>query len=141
MGYSDQKYQTRSLVMVAQAVTFSTSTGAGTASNSLGLPAGSYFPPAVRRSKISAIRVIPTTIINASATAAVMSFTNGTNTFATVTLTTSTQGQVLSATMTDANSTFTAGAQPSANVIGTFTASGGNVGIYDIYFEDQELPA
>lgn len=139
MGYSDPKFYSRPLVQVGQALSFSTFTGAGTASNSIGLPAGSYLPAFVRRTQINAIRVIPTTIPNAAATALVMSFLNGTSTFATVTLTTAAAGTALSATVTAANAVFAVGGQPTCNIIGTSTASGANVGVYDIYFEDQEL--
>lgn len=140
MGYSDQKYYARPLISVLMGQSMGTSTGAGTASNSLAQPAGAPLPSFTNRTKINAVTVIPTVAPNANATALVMSFLNGTSTFATVTLTTATAGQVLTGVMTPANAVFAAAGQPTFNLIGTFTASGGTAGAYTVLFEQQELP-
>lgn len=142
MGYSDQKYQARPLVLVgAGAVDMGTSTGAGTASNSLASPTANPLPAFNRRTQINAIKVEVIAAPNAAATALVMGFLNGTGTFGSVTLTTATAGQILSGVMTAGNAIFAAAGQPTYNVIGTFTASGGTAGKYAIQFEQQELPA
>lgn len=138
MGYSDQKFYARPLVKEAS-INFGTSTGAGTASNSLGIPAGTYLPKFIKRTQVKNVRVACTTIPNASATAVVISLLNGTNTFAAITVTTATQGQFLDGVMTASNAVFAAGGAVTGNIIGTFTASGGNAGVYDVYFEEQEL--
>lgn len=140
MGYSDQKFYARPLINIVPSADFGTSTGVGTASNTLASPAANPLPTFARRTTVGNIRVQCLAAPNVNATALVMSFLNGTATFATVTLTTATAGQTLSGVMTAPNSTFTAGGQPTYGVIGTFTASGGTAGKWEIYFEQQELP-
>jgi hypothetical protein len=140
MGYSDQKFYSRPLGYVAIA-DMGTATATGTASNSLAQPTASPLPAFARRTAIGNIQVLVIAAPNASATVQVLSFLNGTNTFATVTVTTATASQVLSAVMTASNATFAAGGQPTYNLIGTFTASGGTGGKYEILFEQQELPS
>jgi hypothetical protein len=138
MGYSDAKFQSRALIPVKFAASLGTATGAGTASNSLALST-TYLPKFTRRTQVNKVRVIVTTIPDAAATAVTMTFKNGTSTFATVTLTTATAGQVLDGSVTAANAVFAADGQPTIGLIGTFTASGAAAGAYDIFFEEQEL--
>jgi hypothetical protein len=139
MGYSDQKFYSRGLFRVSNAVSFGTSTGAGTASNSV--TSGINFPKFTRRTQVNKIRVICTTIPNVSSTALNLVFLNGTNTFGAIAVTTATTSQVLDATMTAANAIFAADSQPTASAQGTATVSGAANGSYDIYFEEQELYA
>lgn len=138
MGYSDQKFYARPLVALG-AFDLGTSTGAGTASNSLTQTAANVLPAFARRTQVGNVQVECITAPNAAATALVLSFLNGTATFAAVTLTTATVGQVISGVMTAANAIFAAGGQPTEGLIGTFTASGGTAGKYSIQFEQQEL--
>lgn len=141
MGYSDQKYYARPLELVgAGAVDFGTSTGAGTASNSLASPTANPLPAFSQKTQINNIQVEVIAAPNANATALVMGFLNGTATFGSVTLTTATAGQILKGVMTAANAVFAAQGQATYNVIGTFTASGGTAGKYAIQFEQQEQP-
>jgi hypothetical protein len=140
MGYSDQKYYARPLVKVASAVAFGTSTGAGTASNSLAQPTGTYLPQYIRRTQITGVKVVAATAIAANANPVSLNLINGTNTFAAVAVGTATQGQTFSGVVTASNAVFAAGGQPTMNLIGTWTASGGTSGTWDIYFEQEELP-
>jgi len=140
MGYSDQKYYARPLVKVASAIAFGTSTGAGTASNSLAQPAASQLPEFINRTKITMVEAIAVTAIAANANPVNLTILNGTNIVAQIPVGTFTAGQVGTATVTSANAVFTAGTQPTMALIGTFTASGGTSGTWDLYFEQQELP-
>jgi hypothetical protein len=140
MGYSDQKYFSRPQVDIG-VFDLGTSTGAGTASNSLTQTAANMLPAFTRRTQINNIEVEVIVAPNAAATALVLSFLNGTNTFGAVTLTTATASQILSGVMTAANAIFAIGGQPTEGLIGTFTASGGTAGKYRIQFEEQELPS
>ncbi len=80
-----------------------------------------------------------TTIPNAAATAVIAQFKNGTSVFGTVVLTTLASGGFADGVITSAaNSVLAIDTQPTIDITGTFTASGGNVGIYDIDFELQE---
>lgn len=144
MGYSDQKYYARPLIKAAAAVAFGSSTAAGTASNSLAQPAGTYLPPFIRRTQITGFKVVADTAINANATPVTINLLNGTSTFGTAAVggTLGTQGAVASGVITSAaNAVFAAAGQPTMGLTGTFTASGGTSGTWDIYFEQDELPA
>jgi len=141
MGYSDQKFYTRREIPVAFAQNLGTSTGAGTASNTLS-DVLATLPKFTRRTKVLAIRLRCTTIPNAASTAEILQFKNGTSTFATVTVTTASADQFLDATMVETNGvdTFSASVQPTVDVTGTATASGAALGAFDVWFEVQELP-
>lgn len=140
MGYSDQKFYSRPQIDYG-VFDLGTATASGTASNSLTQTAANMLPSYTRRTQINNVQVECIVAPNASATALVLSFLNGTNTFAAVTLTTATASQILSATMTAANAIFAVNGQATEGLIGTFTASGGTAGKYRIQFEEQELPA
>jgi len=140
MGYSDQKYYARPFVKVAGAIAFGTSTGAGTASNSLAQPAASQLPSFLRRTAVTGLKAIAVTAPNANATPLALTIYNGTAVLGTISCA-GTIGQVFTGVVTAANSTFTAGGQPTMGLIGTFTASGGTSGTWDLYFEQEELPA
>lgn len=137
MGYSDQKFYARPQVDLGQ-FDLGTSTGVGTASNSLTQTAANVLPAFTRRTQVNNIEVEVVTAPNANATALVLSFLNGTNTFGAVTLTTATAGQIIAGVMTPANAIFSAGGQATEGLIGTFTASGGTAGKYRVQFEEQE---
>lgn len=137
MSYSNQMYDARSQVMVAHALSFGTTT----ASSTIGADTTPtlYLPKFERRTKVNQVRMTVTTIPDAGSTALKANFLNGTDTFATVALTTATAGQVLDGTVSATYNTFTADAQPTLTVTGTSTASGDAQGSYHIYFETQEL--
>ena len=138
MGYSDQKFQTRVWVPVKLAFSLGTTTASGTAAIASGYTAP-VLPQFDRRTQVNKVKMTVTTIPNAASTALKGSFLSGTNTFATVTLTTATAGQVLDGTMTLANAIHAADVAPTFVLEGTATASGSANGAYDIYFEQQEL--
>ena len=139
MGYSDQKFYSREENRVLNAIAFGSATGAGTASNSLAAPAATYLPSFYRRTVINKLSTICLTAPNAAATAVTLTILNGTNTAGSVVVTTATAGQVIQGVVT-ANNTFTALGEPTMALIGTWTASGGTSGTWDLYFETQELP-
>lgn len=136
--YSDQKFYSRYERPLGSAVSFGTSTGSGTASNTL--TAVAALPKVLRRCQINKIRFKCTTIPNASATAVVAQFKNGTNVFGTVVLTTLASLGFADGVITSAaNAILAADTQPTIDITGTFTASGGAVGSYDMVWEQQEL--
>lgn len=142
MGYSDQKYYSRPLVKVVGALAFGSSTAAGTASNSLVQPTGTYLPAFLRRTQITGLKAIAATAANVNAFPVSIVLFNGTATAGQIQIavtTGGTQGQVFTGTMTAANAVFAAGGQPTVGLVGTFTASGGTSGTWDIYFEQDEL--
>lgn len=142
--YPDQKFYTRVFTPAVFALGFGTSTGAGTASNTLAAVAAG-LPKWPRRTQINKIRFRCTTIPNVSATAVIAQVKNGTNVLGTVNLTTATAsggGQFIDGVITSsANAILAADTQPTIDIAGTFTASGGAVGSYDIWFETQEAYA
>lgn len=137
MSYSDAKYDARVWVRVAEAQSF----GTATASSATGADTTPtlYLPTFPRRTRINAVKMTVTTIPDAGSTALVASFKNGTSTFATVTLTTATAGQVLTGSVTAANAIIAAAGQPTLVVTGTATASADAQGSYTIDWEQQEL--
>jgi len=135
MAYPDQKYYTRQVNLWGQAVDFGTAGGTTVSS----ADAVKQLPKFFRKTKVNKLRLRCTTIPNAEATALVASFLNGTDTFATVTLTTATADQSLDATVTSANAVFDADSQPTVKITGTATASGDSLGDFDIWAETQEV--
>lgn len=138
MAYSDQKFYSRVLVPAGpSASSFGTFTASG--SNAL-TNLMARMVKFKRRCQITAIRINPSTIINAASTAAILSFLNGTSTFGTAVITTNTVGTIIDGAITSAaNAVLAADTQPSISISGTATASGAAVGAYDVYFEVQEL--
>lgn len=137
MSYSNQMYDARKQAMVAHAVSFGTTT-ASSATGANTTPV-LYLPKFERRVQVNKVRMAVTTIPDDGSTALKANFLNGTNTFATVALTTATLGQVLDGTVSTSYNTFTAGVQPTLTVTGTATATADAQGSYHIYFEVQEL--
>jgi hypothetical protein len=137
MSYSGPEYNVRHKVMVDNDYSFGTSTAAGTASNSFAT-VGLGLPTFLRRQTLTGLQLVCRTIPNAAATALKAYIMNGTTTAAEVTLTTATAGQSLTGTVTATNATFAADVKPTITVIGTATASGGALGVYDIFFETKE---
>lgn len=137
MGYSDQKFYARHPRTAALAASFGTATAAGAA----GFTAATVtpLPKLFRRTIINKVRLRCTSAPNAVATALVGQFLNGTDTFATVVLTTATVGQFLDAVIAPLFNTLALDATPTMNRTGTATASGDAAGAYDIIFEEQEL--
>ena len=138
MAYNDPRFDARTMVPVGFALDFGTATGVGTASNSLGDLAAT-LPAFIRRTRVTAFKFRCTSIPNAAATVLIAHILNGTLTAGQITLTTATSDQWLTGTMTAANAVFAADVQPTISVIGTATASGGSLGDFDIWFEQQEL--
>ena len=137
MAYTDAKFNVRQITRVLGAASFGTAT-ASSATGADTTPAV-YLPKFFRRTQVLGVRMTVTTIPDAGSTALKANFLNGTSTFATVTLTTATAGQVLSGTVTAANAVFAADGQPTLTVTGTSTASGDAQGSYNVDFEVQEL--
>ena len=135
--YDNDMFDARAMVKVQNAVSFGTTTASAT--DGANTTPTCYLPQFFRRCKVNKVEMVVTTIPDAGSTALKASFLNGTDTFATVTLTTATAGKVLHGSVTAANSTFTASAAPTVVVTGTSTASADAQGSYDIYFEVQEL--
>lgn len=137
MSYSDATYAARVFVKVSEEASF----GTATASSTVGADTTPtvYLPQFDRRTKINVVKFIVTTIPDAGSTALKANLLNGTDTFATVALTTATAGQVLTGTVDTSYNTFTADSAPTITVTGTATASADAQGSYDIYFEQQEL--
>jgi hypothetical protein len=161
MGYSDQKYYTRQSDPVSDPVAF---TGTMTASGTNSIAASAYrIPTFGRKTKVNSIKLVIRTAPAAN-TAPVLTFQNGTNVFATATIT-GTAGAEANAVMTNTASTavttqtvtyanggtavstvttttdwsvFAAGTGPTVVIGGTTTASGASWGAYAAYLEAQE---
>lgn len=139
MSYTDQKYYARPLLLVGDNRSFGTATASGAAGFTLSTV--TELPKYIYRNTINNIRLKVRTAPNAAATGLVAYVLNGTNTYASITLTTATAGASLDfAVINSTYGTFTAGAQPTINLVGTSTASGGTAGAYDVFFEVQERP-
>lgn len=98
------------------------------------------LPKFKRRTEISAIRLRCTTIPNANATNLVVSFLNGTDTFATATVTGASADDFIDATVVttgDVN-VIAKDVQPTVSVAGTATGASDSLGDYDIWFEVEE---
>lgn len=134
MAYPDQKFYARPLVPWGFAVDFGLSVATTVAQTDV----AAQLPKVKRRTKVNAVRLRCTAIPNASATALVASFLNGTDTFGTVTLTTATADQWLDVTITDGNATLAADVQPTVSVAGTATATDDSMGDFDVWVEAQE---
>jgi hypothetical protein len=137
MSYSDAKYAARVFVKVSEEASFGTTTASAT--DGANISPTCYLPQFDRRTKINALKMTVTTIPDTGSTALKAHYLNGTDTFAVVTLTTATAGQVLAGTISTSYNTFTADSAPTVKVTGTASASGDAQGSYDIYFEQQEL--
>jgi hypothetical protein len=133
--YQDAQFNIRPLVPCASTFTASL-VGTGTAV-AIALTAG-FFPVYVRRTAIRTISVTVLTAPVAGVTAAVINFTNGTNTFAIATIGTLTAGQVATVVPT-VNNTFADAGQPLGTVVGTVTSAGTGAGGYAIWLDEQEL--
>jgi hypothetical protein len=139
MSYSDQKYHSRP----EQPMAFGTNVGTATATVSGGVITNTgviSLPKYFQATKVTKVRVIVNTIPAVAVTGTTLNFLNGTNTFATVAVGSSTAGQSLDATMTTTNGTFTASSGPTVNCVSTSTASnsGAATGVYSVYFEALE---
>lgn len=137
MSYSDPKFYSRYFCEMKEASSFGTATASAT--NGINEASVVVLPAFPRRTKLLNVKLICTVIPDTGSTNVVAHVMNGTATAGTITLTTATAGQVLSATMTEANSTFTSGATPVIKLTGTATASADANGSYAVYFECQEL--
>lgn len=139
MGYSDQMFYTRPLLLWGQAVSFGTTT-ASSVTGANATDVAPQIPTFTRRSIVNAMVLRCTVIPDAGSTALVAHFMNGTDTAGTVTLTTATADEELAFTMVAASAVIASGSQPTIKITGTSTASADAQGSYDIWAEVQELP-
>lgn len=138
MSYSDGRFQSRPQILVGDNRSFGTATASGAAGFTLSTI--TELPKFVNRVQLNRVRLKVRTAPNAAATGLTAILFNGTNTAGTVVLTTATAGQSIDFTLVSVYNTFTADAQPTLNLIGTSTASGGTAGAYDIFMSEQEQP-
>lgn len=138
MSYSDPQFRVNQFSNMASARSFGTATASGSAGHTLSDVA--ELPKFIKRSKLSAVRLKVTTIPNAASTGLIARLLNGTDTAGTAVLTTAALGASVDFTMNTSYNTFTAGAEPTINLVGTSTASGAACGAYDIFFEFVEQP-
>ena len=139
MGYSDGRYQARQLERFAYITGTATASGTN-ALTAADLKTDAQLPAFVRKTVVTAGKLVSNIAVPANWTGLTLIAKNGTNTFATATMTGS-AAQVQSLTLTAANSTFTAGAIPTLVCDGTSTASGQSLGTNVVWFETQELPS
>ena len=137
MAYTDAQFNIRYLIPVLPLATASL-TGTGTAVATGGALTATSFPTFIRRSAIKNVFVSIVTAPVAAVTGELINFTNGTNTFATATIGTLTAGQTVSVAAT-ANNTFADAGQPAGTVIGTLTSTATGAGLFNIWFDVQEL--
>jgi len=162
MAYSDQKYYTRSSEVIADA---KTANGTATASGTNTLTSGIPLPAFTRKTQINSGQIIVVTAPKINK--AYLRFLNGTNTFATATVSsTAAAGSsitiVLTNTASVSTNTYTntapngstvvltnttttnwavigSGTTPTCNVVtDTSTASADTWGAYEVFFENQE---
>lgn len=135
MGYSDQKFYTRGLELMADSNIATGTYTSGTSTLASAFP----LPTFKRRTSITQVKVITKTASKAGSTGPVtLNFLNGTTTFAVATVGTGTAGSQVDVTPTTP-STFTASSGPTVTVLGTATASGDTYGAYEVFFETNEL--
>jgi|SRR5579859_1585821 len=137
MAYPDAQFNSRYTVPCVGLTTASL-TGTGTAVATGGALTATAFPVFVRRSAVRNVTIVVVTAPVAAVTGELINFTNGTNTFATATIGTLTAGQVVSVAG-NANSTFADLGQPAGTVIGTLTSTATGAGLFNIWFDVQEL--
>lgn len=137
MGYSDQKFYTRPLLLMAENVT---STATATASGHVVTNTAVEVMPAYqRRTELTGGYVIVATAPNAGATTTKIAVLNGTATAMVFTIGTLTAGQGVAPVVTAANAVVASGTAPTISVISTSTASNTvTQGNYDLYFEAVE---
>ena len=141
MGYSDQKFQTRSMERVL--LITGTATASGTnALTGADLKTEGQPTKFIRRSVVTNIEVVNHTAPAANSGSFKLIVKNGTNTVAVDTgLGSGAAGDARISASTAANSTFTASGAPTFVVDGTSTASGQSLGTFAVWFEVQELPS
>lgn len=136
MSYSDQKFYSRASRMVADG---DAATGTLTASGSNALTTSFPMPTFKRRTAVTDVRVIVNTAPATNVTVTTLNFLNGTNTFATVVVSTNAANAEVIGTVTASNGTFTASGTPTVTVVATGTASAQSYGKYEVFFETNEL--
>lgn len=136
MSYSDGRFSARQLERFAYITGTATASGTN-ALTAADLKTDAQLPAFNRRTVVNAVKIVSNIAVPANWTGLKVILKNGTNTFATSTMT-GTAGEVDSLTMTAANSTFTAGAIPTIVLDGTSTASGQSLGTSVLWFETQE---
>ena len=147
MAYTDVINNSRfQIPLIPALVGVGTSTGAGTATNTLVAAINPIQRRFIRPVQVNAIKVYVGTAPVAGATGVTMAFMNGTSTFATAVVGTNTATSWVDATVTSSLSKlFTVGTDgtatnvnPTINMIGTATASGLAFGTYLIDVEVSE---
>lgn len=135
-SYAAPNFNVRTFIPAGFAVDFGLSGATTVAATDV----AATLPKFKRRTEISAIRLRCTTIPNAAATNLVVSFLNGTSTFATATVTAATADSFIDATVVttgDVN-VIAKDVQPTVSVSGTATATNDSLGDYDVWFEVEE---
>lgn len=135
-SYAAPNFNVRSFVPVGFGVDLGVSGGTTVAVTDR----AASLPKFKRRTEVSAIRMRCTAIPNAEATNLVVSFLNGTSTFATATITAASADAFVDATVVttgDVN-VFAKDVQPTVNVAGTATGASDSLGDFDIWFEVEE---
>jgi len=138
MGYADQKYHAHPQITAMDSGTAGTSTASGNNVISTG-PTNQALPNFFRRTAVQSVRVYVITAPQTNVSGLVLNFLNGTNTFASVTVGSSTVGSVLTGTMSTAYNTFTSGSGPTLQVTASATAASMTLGVYDVDFDEQTL--
>lgn len=138
MSYSDGRFSTREFGRYAYITGTATASGTN-ALTAADLKTDAQEPGFVRRTSITAGKVVANIATPSNWTALKLIVKNGTSTAATATVTTFTAAQVGALTVTAASSTFAADAIPTLVLDGTSTASGQSVGTFVVWFETQEL--
>jgi hypothetical protein len=138
MGYSDQKYQSRPIEPVI-GIVFGTATASGT--NTLAAPVSPLLPVFIRKTKLTAFSVVPTTVASAAVTAGTFVILNGTNTAGQCSVV-GAIGTAITGTVTAANATVGTNTGFTYELIlATATVSGGVTGTFTVQIEAQEQPA
>jgi hypothetical protein len=134
MSYSDPKYNTR--VQVPARFSTTTTLTATASGHAVTATDAVELPNFIRRTAVTRVHV--KTVTAGVTTVNKLIFLNGTDTMCTVTV--AAAGTSTTGTPTGNTGTFTAGGEPTVNVLGTGTASAAQAsGTYDVWFEQQEL--
>jgi hypothetical protein len=138
MGYSDQKYYARPLEQYVSII-FGTATASGT--NTLASPTSPLLPVYIRKTKLTAFSVLPTTAAAVGVVAGTFVILNGTATAGQCSVV-GAAGTAIVGTITAANASVGTGTGFTYELIlNTATASGVATGTFTVQVEATENPA
>lgn len=138
MGYSDQKYFSRPLEPIV-GIIFGTATASGT--NTLASPVSPLLPVVIRKSKLTAFSIVPTTAASAGVVAGTFVILNGTATAGQCSVV-GAAGTAIVGTITAANANLGTNTGFTYELIlNTATVSGATTGTFMAELEFQENPA